>query len=927
MKKRRIILVSALLIVLAIILVYVEQRRSNQEPLDVWALVPESAALVYETSSLPLTWESLYSSDLWPNLQTVESFRKLEQRMQLLDSLVDLDSYFGSKQLLISTHVVAKDAFDFSFFFRMENTREYNAALRALKRLTERPGIRTDSRMFNGFQISELIDQESGLQFSYLIHKNVFAGSFTPFLVEDVVRNIETEFDSLSFQYHNAQVADFPKLADDEGNLYLNTDKLPLLLSVFTSNEVLSQLQPLADLSRTLFMDVNLTGSQLLLNGFSEFPKDGGNYWLNTFDGEDPQPIGLYGYVPERTAMLYHIGINDGAGWLSRLYQQQRRSDDKVVQQTVRYRQYLQDYYGIAPEELANWLGNEVGLLLLESIDVDQPDKVMILQASDTALAREQLRQLENRLKQDAGTPSYQERFAGYLINEVSYKEFPSTILGPMALGFEQCFYLITERYVIFANSIRALKRLIADREAENTWEKSIQEVRFLETSLDRSNVSLLINTSRSWRLLLDKLSPEWRTFATSHETFLKSYDHVAVQFSQTEGDYYTSIALNYRPMSEGDRDRDQFRDDSRLFVDHTLSTKPFVVRDHTDQTLEVLFQDEASQLYLSELNGDLQWKDSLGVAITSEVYQIDYYNNGKLQYLFATDSAIHLVDRNGDYVSGYPSYLPEGVRVEHFSLVDYDNSKNYRFIVADQEGRLWMFNQERENLEGWNPNNTLSAPLASQVFHLRVRNKDFIVAIQEDGEIYVLNRRGQPYAGFPINLKIPINSPAYVELGSTAGNTKITTVSSMGEIIAFNLEGNITLREQLYRPSPEARFQLSLDALGKTFVIIRQDEQVFGVLDYRGKLLFEKNFLSPAALARGQLEVQYYNFGAGNELFAVTDQVQEFTYLFSAQGILIKDRPIESSYPVGILFYENENRYQVFRNFENEFSVLSFSL
>jgi hypothetical protein len=927
LKRKRIILVSILLILLVALLVYVEQRRSSQEPLDVWALVPESAALVYETSSLPANWESLHTSNLWNILQNVENFRTLEARMQLLDSLINLGAYFSSKQLLVGTHVVAKDAFDFSFFFRMDDASEYNAALRALKRFEEQPNIRTDSRMFNGFQISELVDQQSGLQFSYLIHQNIFAGSFTPFLIEDVVRNIETGFDSLGFQYHNVQLTDFPKLADDEGNLYLNSAKIPLLLSVFTSNEVLPQLQPLADLSKTLFMDVNLTANQLLLNGFSKFPKEADAYWLSTFDEEQPQSIEMYGYVPERTAMLYHVGINNGSDWLDRLYQQQSKSDDKLVKQTVRYREHLQQYYQIAPRELVSWLGKEIGLLVLESIDVENPDKVMILQAEDTAVARQQLMQVETKLKQDEGIPGYQESFAGYRISEISYKEYPATILGPMALGFEQCFYLITERYVIFANSIRALKRLIADREAENTWDKSIREVRFLDTSLDQSNVSLFINTARSWRMLLSKLNPEWRSFANKHEAFIKSYDHLAVQFSHTEDDYYTSVALSYRPAEAGDRERNQFRDVSRLFVDHTLRTKPFVVKDHTNQTLEVVFQDEASHMYLSELNGDLQWKDSLGAAIISEVYQIDYYKNGKLQYLFATDSAIHVIDRNGDYISGYPSYLPEGVRVRHFSLIDYDNSKNYRFMVADEEGRLWMFNQERENLEGWNPNNSLSAPLATPLFHVRVRNRDFMIAIQEDGEIYALNRRGQPYAGFPIKLSKTIQSPAYVDLGSTPGNTQITTVSTMGEVIAFNLEGNITLREQLYRPSAETRFQLSLDALGKTFVIVRQDEQIFGVLDYRGKLLFEKNFLSPAALARGQLEVQYYNFGAGNELFAVTDQVQEFTYLFSAQGTLIKDRPIESSYPVGILFYENENRYQVFRNFDNEFSVLSFSL
>lgn len=927
LKKRRILLVSALLVLIVAILVYVEQRRNRDDQIDVWSVVPESAALVYETTSLPANWEKLHNSELWANLRSVESFRRLEDRMALLDSLINLNDFFGDKQVLIGTHVVSKDAFDFSFYFRLEDARAYNAAQRMLKLFEERPGIQKDSRMFNGFRISELLDRESGLQFSYIIHQNVFAGSFTPFLIEDVVRNIETDFDSLSFQYHNTPVADFPKLADDEGNLYLNTAKLPLFLSVFTSNEVLPQLQPLADLSKTVFMDINLSDNQLLFNGFSRFPGHAGNYWLSTFDPDAPQAIGLYGYVPERTAMLFQVGMQDGAAWLKRLHQHQSSSEDKLVQQTVRYRRHLADYYQVGLDELTAWLGSEMGLLLLESVDVEAPDKVMIVQARDTSEARRQLTQLESKLKQDEDVLSYQEDFAGYRIREISYKEFPASITGPMALGFEQCFYLISERYVIFANSIRALKRLIADREAENTWDKSIQEVRFLETSLDRSNVSLFINTARAWRLLLPRLSPEWRKFAQKHEAFLKSYDHLAVQFSHTEDDYYTSVALSYRPMQAADRERNQFRDVSRLFVDHTLSTKPFVVRDHTDQTLEVVFQDEAGQFYLSEPDGDLQWKDSLGAAIISEVYQIDFYKNGKLQYLFATDSALHVIDRNGDYVSGYPSYLPEGVRVRHFSLIDYDGSKNYRFMVGDQEGRLWMFNQERENLEGWSPNTNLNGPLATPAFHVRVRGRDFIIAIQEDGEIYALNRRGQPYAGFPIDLDKPINSPAFVELGSAPGNTQITTVSNMGEVIAFNLEGNITLREQLYRPSPEARFQLSLDALGKTYVIVRQDEQIFGVLDYRGKLLFEKNFLSPAALARGQLQVQYYNFGAGNELFAVTDQVQEFTYLFTAQGTLVRDRPIESAFPVGILFYENENRYQVYRNFENEFSVLSFSL
>ncbi|WPP52606.1 hypothetical protein [Catalinimonas niigatensis] len=937
MNKRRIFLVVAVLLVLAVVLWYVELRWQQDEEIPLWSMVPESAALVYETAEFPANWETLNTSQLWKNLQAIEDFRQMEEQIQWMDSLVNVQQFFTGKQLLISTHVISKDAFDFTYFFKINNNKEHNSLVQALKRLEQQTYIKSDSRKFNGFTISELTDTRDGRQFSYLLHHNVFAGSFTPFLIEDVVRNVETEFKTYSFQQHNPAMENVSRLSGDEGNLYLNMSKLPLLLSVFTTNDILPYLQPLAHLSSTIFLDVNLTNEQLLLNGLSKVGKDKAAHsntqpspetsvWLSSFEGEQPQAIDLYDYVPERTAVLYHIGTRKGNAWLQNLYAQQGGKDEKIIQQTARYRKNLKELYDIQLSDLTHWFEGEIGLMVLESIDTDAPDKILMMEAPDTAQARSVLHQLEDNLRQDAEGSSYTEQFAGYEINEISFKEFPAAMIGPLALGFEQCFYLLTDRYVLFANSIRALKRLIADREAENTWDKSIREVRFLETTLDESNMSVFVNTSRTWRLFQEHLSPKWKNFSNTHADVLKSFDHLAMQFSKSENDFYTSMAVSYQPLSSSGKESEQFRDVSRLFVENPLQTKPFVVRNHTDQTLEVLFQDEANQLYLTEPDGEIQWKDSLNSPIVGEVFQIDYFKNGNLQYLFATDSALHVIDRTGAYISGYPSYLPEGVQVRHLSLIDYDNSKNYRFLVSDQEGKLWMFNKDRENLEGWNPNIVVNTAVATAPFHVRVGNKDFIIAIQSDGSIYSLNRRGQPYAGFPLELNTAIQSLAYTELGSTPGNTVLTTVTAQGEIISFNLMGNIAKREQIYRPSPATRFQLCIDALGKTFVIVRQDEQLFGVLDRDGQLLFEKNYMSPAALASDMLEVQYYDFGAGNEIFAVTDEVQEFTYLFTAQGTLIKDRPIESRFPVGILFYDNENRFQVFRNFENEFSILSFS-
>jgi hypothetical protein len=81
----------------------------------------------------------------------------------------------------------------------------------------------------------------------------------------------------------------------------------------------------------------------------------------------------------------------------------------------------------------------------------------------------------------------------------------------------------------------------------------------------------------------------------------------------------------------------------------------------------------------------------------------VDYFNNGKLQYFLCTPGALHVVDRLGKYVNPFPVKIPEE-DIEFVSLVDYDHSKKYRFFVAGKSGKVWMYNKDGTNLEGWQP-------------------------------------------------------------------------------------------------------------------------------------------------------------------------------------------------------------------------------
>ncbi len=897
----------------------------KKDTVEAWSLVPESALAVYETSGFPDNWQQLTNTPLWHNLSAIPAFDSLAQRLTTLDSLYRFQDFLAGRQALISMHIVARDAWDYAYFFKLDKARDQKAMRTFLDSLTQTYDLQSEQRTYNGFTLYELADRKSQRRFSYIIYKDIFAGSFTPFLVEDMIRNIDTGLASNSFEAANPEIRHIPKLADDAGNLYLNTRKLPLLLSVFADKEAQPNIQPLAHLAQTMFLDVNLTGKQLMLSGFSTLPATSGSSpstLLGTFRGQSPGGISMASYIPERTAILTHMTFSDPLAWQQKLYAYQQQSTDELTRQSQQRRNEFQEEDTTALPMFFRWFQGEAGVLWLESTEVSAPDKMVMVRVSDTAKIKQACRQVNRAAASQES--AYQEKFSGYQIYEIQHQEFPSILLGPVALGFEQCFYLLTEDYWIMANRVSTLKRMILDREAENTWNKSVLFNRFLESTVDQANLSYIVNTVRAWPLILNSLSPKWQEYARQYAPTFKTLEHLAVQFSESDKEFYTSLILDYTDKAPKTPQNKPYQTLQRVALEHTASTRPFLVKNHINQAWEVVIEDDSNYFYLASAEGEILWRDSLPGKIISDVQQIDFFNNGRLQYLFATENAIHLIDRNGDAIEGYPLYMPEEVAVRYFSVFDYDNSKNYRFLVTDSSGKLWMYNKDRENLEGWNPR-VMESPLAAAPAHIRIRDKDYILAIQQNGTINLLSRKGENVDGFPIKLNTPVQSTAFIEAGSSLESTILTTVTQQGEKFAFNLLGRTTQREQLYRPSSRTRFSLRPDALGKTYVIVRQDESRVGILDREGTLLFEKDYISPSALTSDRVEVQYYDFGTDQQLYAITDEVQEFTYLFNQQGKLLRDRPIESKFGVSVLYYEDK-QYRIYRSYDDEYAVVVFS-
>ncbi|MEO8590729.1 MAG: hypothetical protein ABI432_15245 [Flavobacteriales bacterium] len=174
-----------------------------------------------------------------------------------------------------------------------------------------------------------------------------------------------------------------------------------------------------------------------------------------------------------------------------------------------------------------------------------------------------------------------------------------------------------------------------------------------------------------------------------------------------------------------------------------TVTRPPAILLNHTSKTREVLVQDVENTLHLIGSTGKVLWTRAIDGPVLGEVVQVDRFKNGKLQLLFNTAARLYLIDRNGKDLGGFPVSLPENASAP-LSAPDYDGTKEYRVLIPTVQARILNYTLDGKAVEGWVPPQ-LPTTTSIAVEHLRLKNKDHLVIIDDGGTITVLDRKGAP--------------------------------------------------------------------------------------------------------------------------------------------------------------------------------------
>jgi hypothetical protein len=891
---------------------YFDQYQHKK--IDSWQLVPANAIIAYENSSLIDNWNRIIDKKVWETLKKVPYFGQWEAGLTEADSLSgkngSLDRLFRNRRFIVSVHIISSDQFDFLFNLDLNDQSGKNTFDQMIRNIQQDYDLIAKSRSYLGFELKELERKSDMTTFTYFIYENVLVGSYTSFLVEDVVRNVSNGFQE-SFQGQISALQGISRLENDEGNIYIDYARLPDLFATLLLEQPASDLKNFARFSGDTYLDVKITDDEILLNGVTTVDLASNKSFVGTFKNQNPGRIKLTSMLPNTTAVLYHVYFSNFKEWQSQLTKFWSATNKEQLQ---KYLDFEQKY-----ELKLDWFSGEAANAILETPNREKPDQLVLIGITDQDAVFNELSTFAQKLGEEQNDSVYFEVYNDLPILQLPYQNFPAMLMGEYFSGFENSFVTIYNEYLILGNSMQAVKSFLNAIENEDNWGKSVRQSIFLENTLSEASFSMMVNTGLCWEMLTNHLNPRWAGLFSSYENSLKSFDLLSIQISNLDQRFYTSIAVGHKQKVGTKPHSTRLEKQQSVFTLSPLITKPFIVKNHNNNRFEVLVQDSSKILYLVSNEGEILWGDSLKQAIVTDILQVDYYKNRKLQYLFATRDQLHLLDRNGDYVENYPITFKKGVEAQFLSVIDYDNSRAYRFMVVDSKGNIHLYDKSGKNLEGWMPRK-LDAPLAVSGFHVRVRGGDCMIALQSNGVLNVMNRRGETYPGFPLDLKVSKVSNIFVSIGNDFNTTGLITISEEGELIEVNLKGKILKREQLYKPTKESKFWLVNDALKKTFVIARQEYNKISFLNSKGDLLFENSLISS-----GTLSTQYYNFDSDHQVFAVLDPEQEFAYLYDQTGKQFTFEPLECSFPIGLLYSTKSGEYQLYKCYNNNLTLETF--
>lgn len=710
------------------------------------------------------------------------------------------------------------------------------------------PQAQAKERSYEGILIND-ITRNNQPWLSIALVRGVWLVSTHSLLIEEIIRNLKSE-SKVTFRNQHNRLFQLSNVKQDDGNLYINW---PVFRDVTSKNQNIDPILQAANLCDAMLFDLRWSnnGSTLLLNGFATDSLVNVSI-LSIFRTQKPVAFGLRDRLPDQFNYFVHFGISNPSQWLL-----ERDEFMDAVPAVTQQMDSLLTKTSFNNEEFFKAVDNEVALVQLPS-----GEHLMVAELKEITRAKSELNKLN--IAHAKSNQYSHESYANEDLHVIKGSTLAQTLFWPLSFEAPEMYYTIANDLLILSDGEQAIKDYLDNFNGESILNKSLEWNKFLESTLQESNVSFFVGSGGS------------DLFGS-----LRQPQKFSLQFYALEGDYYASSIVQFGKMSEKRTTPKSTRKGTDF--SQPLTARPWVVRNHNDRSTEILVTDASNQLHLISKDQRVLWNASIPGPVQGDIHQVDMLKNGKLQYLFVANGHLHVIDRLGRYLNGYPKAIPMN-DVVHSSLIDYDKSRNYRILIANAAGKIIVCDMDGKPLEGWSskslPRGFVDAPT-----HFRIRQRDYYEATTVQGDVFLFSRRAEIAEGFPVALGI---NPS----GDVVSDGKnIVLVSTDGTVVQVNTSGKKVSENALMKRTPQASFKLVAASNDDSFVIVKSDQGFLAGFDQSGKQLFEIN--NPAS---ENLQFALYHVADKRDVLVVFDKDQNLFFACDLNGKMLIAQPQQAS-------------------------------
>ncbi len=893
-KGLRYILIPVLLLGIILGSIVYSIYRSDK-PIEVWTLIPDHALIVVELKTEKLL--SLINDKepkpstitLLPNYEVIRSAKLFIDSILMMDSSKAI-SLSDESQLYVSIHESAKQKLGTLYFIPLkEKSLEF-----LLSYLKNNSSFPFRDRIYLRDHIYEARLSSLGTV-SVTAKKGWLILSQESLLIEDVIRTAEKKSD-LNFKNQHKLLFSVAERQSHDLRVYVLMEKFSQFLRKLELKEVHLAHSLLASMA---YADANLENNEWQLTGYLQ--NSAPNHFLKHLQINKPVTPEIWPLVPASTHSLEFFGFNSGF----ELYYQLLGADTSNAYLVSPQWKVLRDDLNFEPLAMIETFDNQCCLLHMLPENQESGTASILITKVDREASERAMLKLENQISLLRKDTTYFENFQQYTIRQLDYQELPSKLLGSVFKGFDECFYVYHDSFLVFSSSIIGLKKWIVAIEDQTTWERDIFYRSFTESSVSKTNYFHYTDPMVWFSALAKKEETPIVKWVKEHQSQLESLRHFSFQISFNPGvvPYFGASLLIDTTRKEVPK---TISDQAERIISlpQALVGKPMIYK-VGNRNPAVFVSDSLGGIYKLSDKGEIVWTYTTGSPMESNLHLIERgpYAGG---ILYLSKGKIVGLNAEGLLLEGYP-ITPEHLIPVAINLIDYDNSGTYRIAIADNKGNAMLTDFAGKGLEGWDPvsyeHRLIAAPQ-----HLRIKGKDFIICITTRGLIHVYNRRGEIQKGFPLDLGANFLSKPMVRTGSGLSNSTINLISELGEYYRVTLDGKILMKEVLMRANRFSQFKLIPSQSKENWVVCRANLSTLTFFNENAAVKLESEL--PLS---GDPDYQYFETKAGKYIIAVIDQESGLSYLIDNEGRML-----------GLPTYEKASGFDIF--LQNKILTLYFN-